>query len=470
MSTAALDLDSLVLNGTDAKKTHASLMSAMTSCTVTETMTGASSVEITLVDEDRRLLRSGLLTQRSTLVLDKAAYELAGVRKSGTSLSIVFEDITAAKLRRFDSFRKIAPGQMSRAAFVAQLVRSDAKWVRISTIVGPTAKVELTRGTAKSDEQAAEPEDTWSAANRIMGEIQWRVWARRGTLHILPDTHLRKQSPYVLREDSPGVDDIDLDYDVGKPTATATIAGRAGFRDLAPGTAIQLEGMGPGDRVWLVETITRSPFTEQVSIGLILPKPTLPEPIEVQRAEAESLGAGGGDGEGGEDGWDPLNLPDDPDLSTGTASSDKQLERFVRIALQQRGKPYKWGASGPGSFDCSGLVQYAAGRAGYSGITKPTSHLYSLCRDRGQLISTDAAARTRGAVLLRINTGATNHVAISLGNGKTMEAMGSAYGCKIGNVGDRFTHGGLLPGMFTEKTERRRYPVRPDAGNIPIGS
>jgi peptidoglycan DL-endopeptidase CwlO len=31
----------------------------------------------------------------------------------------------------------------------------------------------------------------------------------------------------------------------------------------------------------------------------------------------------------------------------------------VRFALAQLGKPYRWGADGPRSFDCSGLVQTA---------------------------------------------------------------------------------------------------------------
>lgn len=36
----------------------------------------------------------------------------------------------------------------------------------------------------------------------------------------------------------------------------------------------------------------------------------------------------------------------------------------VQVALAQVGKPYVWGAVGPHSFDCSGLVQYAYGKAG----------------------------------------------------------------------------------------------------------
>jgi cell wall-associated NlpC family hydrolase len=38
----------------------------------------------------------------------------------------------------------------------------------------------------------------------------------------------------------------------------------------------------------------------------------------------------------------------------------------VRTACAQIGKPYVWGANGPGSFDCSGLTQYSWGKAGVS--------------------------------------------------------------------------------------------------------
>jgi peptidoglycan DL-endopeptidase CwlO len=36
----------------------------------------------------------------------------------------------------------------------------------------------------------------------------------------------------------------------------------------------------------------------------------------------------------------------------------------LRLALTQRDKPYQWGAAGPDSFDCSGLVKWAYGKLG----------------------------------------------------------------------------------------------------------
>lgn len=38
--------------------------------------------------------------------------------------------------------------------------------------------------------------------------------------------------------------------------------------------------------------------------------------------------------------------------------------RVVRVAAQQKGKPYRWAGAGPRAFDCSGLVTYVFARLG----------------------------------------------------------------------------------------------------------
>jgi cell wall-associated NlpC family hydrolase len=49
---------------------------------------------------------------------------------------------------------------------------------------------------------------------------------------------------------------------------------------------------------------------------------------------------------------------------TGTTAT--QAGKAVAFAYAQLGKPYVWGATGPGSYDCSGLVQAAWAAAGVS--------------------------------------------------------------------------------------------------------
>ncbi|GAA2577044.1 MULTISPECIES: C40 family peptidase [Streptomyces] len=74
-----------------------------------------------------------------------------------------------------------------------------------------------------------------------------------------------------------------------------------------------------------------------------------------QEGDAASGSSGGGTGSSGSS--------TTPGSSTGT-----KAEKAIAFARAQIGKPYVWGATGPGSYDCSGLTQ-AAWKA--AGVTLP---------------------------------------------------------------------------------------------------
>jgi len=58
----------------------------------------------------------------------------------------------------------------------------------------------------------------------------------------------------------------------------------------------------------------------------------------------------------------PVAAPAPPQSAGGTSVA----QRAVAAAMSKLGRPYVWGASGPNSFDCSGLVQWAYRQAGVS--------------------------------------------------------------------------------------------------------
>ena len=61
MSTAAIDLATLQLTGPKGSTLHADVLAALEDLSISQTITGASTVSMTLSDPHRTLLRSGLL-------------------------------------------------------------------------------------------------------------------------------------------------------------------------------------------------------------------------------------------------------------------------------------------------------------------------------------------------------------------------------------------------------------------------
>ncbi|QKW16931.1 peptidoglycan endopeptidase [Verrucosispora sp. SN26_14.1] len=85
----------------------------------------------------------------------------------------------------------------------------------------------------------------------------------------------------------------------------------------------------------------------------------------------------------------------------------------IRTACAQVGKPYVWGATGPNSFDCSGLTQYAYRAAGIS-----LTHFTGAQWREGKAISR-ADARPGDLVFFRSDV---SHVGIYLGNNTMVHA------------------------------------------------
>ena len=113
-----------------------------------------------------------------------------------------------------------------------------------------------------------------------------------------------------------------------------------------------------------------------------------------QAVQSNSIGAGG------------------TTTATYTGTTSTQGGKAVAFAYAQLGKPYQWGATGPGSFDCSGLAQAAWAAAGVS-IPRTTYAQWAA------LPHVSTSALEPGDLLYFDGVG---HVAIYVGGGDIIDA------------------------------------------------
>lgn len=136
---------------------------------------------------------------------------------------------------------------------------------------------------------------------------------------------------------------------------------------------------------------------------------------------------------------------------------------IANLAMSQEGDAYVWGAeasasdTNPAAFDCSEIVQWVCGRLAVTPIMPDGSWLQARhCDQYGTLVSVDEAIRTEGALLFRFSESPfrygrpiRSHVAISRGDGTTIEARGRLYGVGSWTAFYRgWTHAALIPGVI----------------------
>ncbi|GAA2749250.1 C40 family peptidase [Amnibacterium kyonggiense] len=115
-----------------------------------------------------------------------------------------------------------------------------------------------------------------------------------------------------------------------------------------------------------------------------------------------------------------------PGTSAAFASAYKDLpsdasvaETVIAFARAQIGKPYVFGAAGPGSFDCSGLTMAAFAATGRQIGGHGVNVQYRLAQSKGLLVPYSAA---KPGDLLFYGSGDFYHVALYSGGGNMIEA------------------------------------------------
>lgn len=106
--------------------------------------------------------------------------------------------------------------------------------------------------------------------------------------------------------------------------------------------------------------------------------------------------------------------PDKPVEYVGPTSDYSGCQTVVEFAYSRLGCPYVWGATGPNTFDCSGLTQWCYAQAGIT-IPRNSEAQHDAAAAAGNLVS--LGNLQPGDILWR-----SGHVGIYMGDGKYIHA------------------------------------------------
>ena len=111
-----------------------------------------------------------------------------------------------------------------------------------------------------------------------------------------------------------------------------------------------------------------------------------------------------------------------PSTPAAAAEPTTEAQQIVKIAKAQLGDPWRFGANGPGAFDCSGLVTYAYRAAGdgrliRNGTLRSARSLYRYFKSRG------LASRSNPKLGDLVVWGGGTHIGIYVGNGKAISTL-----------------------------------------------
>lgn len=108
-----------------------------------------------------------------------------------------------------------------------------------------------------------------------------------------------------------------------------------------------------------------------------------------------------------------------------------KVQKVISVAKAQMGKPYRWGATGPSSFDCSGLMQYAFKNG--AGVSLPR-----VSRDQATVGKKVSKAELQpGDLVFFAKGGRIHHVGMYLGNDQYIHAPQTGDIVKISKLSSR---------------------------------
>lgn len=444
-------------------KLRADVSEVITSASIDLSADQVSEIRLELEDPDFDILRDGYIKLNTLVDYQDLKHQIAALEttdgdsgRGGLSITCRPAAVQKLKARRGPMVLK----NISPSEFIAR----ECESVGAKYFVEPSAKrKQIARDVVKAGEAVGnEAPSTWTTFTRLadeLGFMLFEVGSEAGSviyfgrpsyfMKTAPTSNdptrfvraywnvgeefYRTRTPPKVRASVDSTDGITVDVELAMERS----------EECRPGRVLVLRGVPGFDANYFITSVNfELAGVGTVSVSAKTPIDPDPNPPEATTTTTKTVG---------------LNGKVTPGKSTSTTPDtsgrrDKgSVDDFVYQALKQAGDRYIFGAEArksdadPNVFDCSELVEWACAQVGVN-IPDGSGNQRNFCWSKGGKISTEQAIRTRGALLF-----ANGHVAISLGNGKTIEAVNRSYGVRIMNARGRssvsWIGGGLIPGM-----------------------
>lgn len=388
-----------------------------------------SSLELEFADPNGEARRHPTFTEASTSVLDGIQFTLTEMDANADTLRTKLVDATAARLMAHkwtaDGVISQQGGTGTRGDFIRRIVKT----------VDPDLAVDIQPGQQTLVQLAVKAGDSaWQSIRTAADDVNWRAFTTANRLVVGADEWLAKRTPPIpVSRATPGVHSIEWRMMPGVIPSDATITADALQWAAPPSQAITITGEGPADGVWIVEQVTKDLFSTRVQIQLTRKEPALSEPPpEPEPSAGGSDGPARGQWVAG-DFQPPANKMCNPDWP-------KEGSKWI-------GTMYDWGGRGQKGrgVDCSGLIIASLRPFGITAAARAREQLLWV-----RQIPVEQALATYGAVVGRINppgSKASGHIAISLGDGRILEAPRTGQRVRITKWRKDLNRGGLIPGV-----------------------
>lgn len=230
------------------------------------------------------------------------------------------------------------------------------------------------------------------------------------------------------------VDDLMIPaYQAGRFYVAMKNVGVAGKKDNLGANAQTVQGSAFPERYPLEESKSREIYKKYKGDA----KLSSQEKKDAKRAWDDFDNGGSGSGGGGSSSSGDTKEPSGSGVcasnGSGGSSGDSEMDGVIdgsnagdkakkaaKIALKQIGKPYVWGAAGPDSFDCSGLITYAYKEAGLKSLIDSGGRFttYNI-PDFSKKVKSKEDIAVGDAII----TNGGEHVMMYVGDGQIVEAQ-----------------------------------------------